>query len=227
MKDIVTYAAGQFDEVLAALEQNGAAYVQLSKDATTDLSALLRDMTAFLDRQPVSESDADPQTMFPARLATEPEMPARKVVQLYAERRPGCPNVRRLLGEDLWANFFLTLIETERWAQDLMAAAANRYGFNAALYRQLRRIDEWSLNAIQYVSIPPNGDGRMLVYGGAVLQKFTCGKITAARHHVKQKSPHNRNVILYYVDPPRDLLLPDGRTVAEFMERKLRKIGQI
>lgn len=71
----------------------------------------------------------------------------------------------------------------------------------------------------------------MLVYAGMGATLFAnrlLGKprLRAVSHRVMQRSSIGRSVLIYYVDPPRDLELPDGRPFGQFIFEQRSKIHQ-
>lgn len=78
----------------------------------------------------------------------------------------------------------------------------------------------------QSVEVPENC---LFFYGGDILSKLTGGEIKPLLHRVIQPTNQvgSRTSIIFYVDPIRDMVLPDGQIVGDIMNAKLRKIGQI
>lgn len=75
------------------------------------------------------------------------------------------------------------------------------------------------------------GSGEMLVYAGMAATLFTkrlLGNrlLRAASHRVMQRSMRGRSALIYYIDPPRDVALPDGRPFGQFLFEQRQKIGQ-
>lgn len=81
-------------------------------------------------------------------------------------------------------------------------------------------------NQWQSVEVPENC---LFFYGGDVLSKLTGGEVKPLLHRVVQPADQvgSRTSIIFYVDPIRDMILPDGQIVRDIMDAKLRKIGQI
>lgn len=81
--------------------------------------------------------------------------------------------------------------------------------------------DQW-----QSVVVP---DNCLFFYGGDILSKLTGGEIKPLLHRVVQPDNQvgSRTSIIFYVDPVRSMVLPDGQVVGDIMDAKLRKIGQI
>lgn len=262
MKEIRTFGRTQPNELLAALETDRAAYLDIGTLA--DFPGALDLFEQHLLSVGRPPQDAETKTMFPEKLANAEELPPRRVLQFFAKPElhvaPEAPKPLLVLGDV--AEYVIRTM-----AQKLVAAAVDRYCLDSETAALVQSTDEWSLNVVQYVSVPGrdgqmsfpthldwglfslypcigadglevevdgefvsvpgSSDGRMLVYAGSVLNKISGGRVKAARHHVRQKTMGPRTVLLYYVDPPRGMRLPDGRTVGEFIDAKLRKIGQI
>ncbi len=73
--------------------------------------------------------------------------------------------------------------------------------------------------------------GQMLVYAGMAAPMFAnrlLGErsLRAASHRVMQRTENGRSALIYYVDPPRDLILPGGNTFGQFLANQRQKIGQ-
>lgn len=71
---------------------------------------------------------------------------------------------------------------------------------------------------------PPN---TMFLYAGQTLTKMSDGRIPSLPHRVVQMTEDGRGALIYYADASRTLRFPDGETVGEYIDAKLRKIGQI
>jgi isopenicillin N synthase-like dioxygenase len=76
----------------------------------------------------------------------------------------------------------------------------------------------------QRIEVPP---GCMLVYAGQTFTQVSGGRVPALPHRVVQVSEADRSALIYYVDAARGMRLPDGRTVGDFIDGNLRRIGQI
>lgn len=69
----------------------------------------------------------------------------------------------------------------------------------------------------------------LLCYVGDIYTRLTDGKTKSLIHRVKQPSGQapDRTSIIFYLDPIRSMILPDGTTVESLIDLKLKKIGQI
>jgi len=76
------------------------------------------------------------------------------------------------------------------------------------------------------VEIPENC---LFCYAGDIFSRITDGKVPALTHRVKQPKDviGSRTSIIFYVDPPRHMVLHSGEQVGNIIDSKLRKIGQI
>ncbi len=90
--------------------------------------------------------------------------------------------------------------------------------------------------------VPPK---MMFLYAGDILRRVTSGKIRPLLHRVvapfdrpplscfspadleRVGTESGRTSMIFYVDPPRDVVLEDGMLIGEIIDSKLRKIGQI
>lgn len=81
-------------------------------------------------------------------------------------------------------------------------------------------------NQWQAVEVPENC---LFFYAGDVLSKLTGGEVKPLLHRVIQPlgQTGSRTSIIFYVDPIRNMILPDGQIVGDIMDAKLRKIGQM
>lgn len=69
----------------------------------------------------------------------------------------------------------------------------------------------------------------LLCYVGDIYTRLSEGKTKSLLHRVKQpgnKAP-DRTSTIFYIDPIRSMVLPDGTTVESLIDSKLKKIGQI
>lgn len=80
--------------------------------------------------------------------------------------------------------------------------------------------------AWQGVMIPP---GTVFCYAGDIFTRVTDGKVPALLHRVVQPNElaGSRTSIIFYADPIRDMVLPDGKVMGDIIDSKLKKIGQI
>lgn len=72
-------------------------------------------------------------------------------------------------------------------------------------------------------------DECLLCYVGDIYTRLTNGKTKSLLHRVKQPSgqAQDRTSTIFYIDPIRSMILPDGTTVENLIDSKLKKIGQI
>jgi len=66
-------------------------------------------------------------------------------------------------------------------------------------------------------------------YAGDIFARITNNKIKPLTHRVVQPTDQvgSRTSIIFYVDPPRSMVLPSGEKVGDIIDSKLKKIGQI
>jgi len=69
----------------------------------------------------------------------------------------------------------------------------------------------------------------LFCYAGDIFTRITDGKVKALLHRVAQPAGlrGSRTSVIFYADPAREMVLPDGKTVGSIIDSKLRKIGQI
>jgi hypothetical protein len=66
-------------------------------------------------------------------------------------------------------------------------------------------------------------------YAGDIFARITDNKIKPLTHRVVQPTDQvgSRTSIIFYVDPPRSMVLPSREKVGDIIDSKLKKIGQI
>lgn len=78
----------------------------------------------------------------------------------------------------------------------------------------------------QWLEVP---EDCVFCYAGDIFARITDNKILPLTHRVSQPTEHagSRTSIIFYVDPVREMILPDGKKVGDIIDSKLKKIGQI
>lgn len=78
----------------------------------------------------------------------------------------------------------------------------------------------------QWLEIP---EGCTFCYAGDIFDRITNYKVKPLLHRVSQPTNQvgSRTSIIFYVDPPREMVLPSGDKVGDIIDSKLKKIGQI
>lgn len=79
----------------------------------------------------------------------------------------------------------------------------------------------------QPVEVP---SGTVFCYAGDIFSRLTNGKVPALLHRVVQPEAtreKSRTSIIFYADPIREMVLPNGEKVGDIIDSKLKKIGQI
>jgi isopenicillin N synthase-like dioxygenase len=69
----------------------------------------------------------------------------------------------------------------------------------------------------------------LFCYAGDIFTRITDGKVKALLHRVRQppEVTGSRTSVIFYADPAREMILPNGTTVGSIIDSKLKKIGQI
>ncbi len=160
-------------------------------------------------------------------LSEETEKLAQEILGFAASRYNWSEQtVKDLAVKDEWVLNIANYPFTEERDNKLLFPAHKDWGL-MAIYPY---IDGPGLEVYQEdwvpLELPPEC---LFCYAGDIFTKITDGKVKALLHRVTQPSGlrGSRTSVIFYSDPTRDMMLPDGQTVGSIIDSKLRKIGQI
>lgn len=137
------------------------------------------------------------------------------------------PKFNDLLIKDEWALNVANYPFTEGKKGQLLFPAHKDWGMMAIYpYIAGEGLEVYIDKAWRGLELP---EGCLFCYAGDIFTRITDKKVPSLLHRVIQPTNEatDRTSVIFYADPVRWMSLPNGQTVGDIIDSKLKKIGQI